>query len=132
MCGLSNWTCEWTNPRLSRQNRVTLFLMACCKALKFAIDASFMEIILEGDNALVMQTVSQAQPKLSRLGLIYEDIWYLAVGFRSILTNCVRRTANSVAHALATFARLIDDEIVGGTTLSGSSKKACKTYPRMV
>ena len=45
-------------------------VMACRKALDFAIDAGFMEIILEGDNALVMQTVSQAQPNLLRLGLI--------------------------------------------------------------
>ena len=86
--------------------------MACHKALEFAIDTSFMEIILEGDNALVMKTVSQAQPNLSRLGLIYEDIWCLTVGFRSISTNCVRCSANSVAHALARSARLIDDEIL--------------------
>ena len=71
-----------------------------------------MEIILEGDNALVMKTVSQAQLNLSRLGLIYEDIWCLTAGFRSISTNCVRSSANSVAHALARFARLIGDEIV--------------------
>ena len=49
-------------------------VMACRKALGFAVDPSFMEIILEGDNALAMKTVSQAQPNLSRLGLIYEDI----------------------------------------------------------
>ena len=89
-----------------------LEVFACRKALEFAIDAGFMEIILEGDNALVMQTVSQAQPNLSRLGLIYDDIWCLAVGFRSILINCVRRTANGVTHVLARFARLIDDDIV--------------------
>ena len=47
-----------------------LEVMACRKALDFAIDAGFMEIILEGDNALVMQTVSQAQPNLLQLGLI--------------------------------------------------------------
>ena len=83
-------------------------VLTCRKALKFAIDAGFMEIILEGDSVVVMQTVSQAQPNLSRVGLIYENIWCLAAGFRSISTNCVRRTANSVAHALA---RLIDDDI---------------------
>ena len=87
-------------------------VLTCHKALEFAIDAGFMEIILEGDSALVMQMVSQAQPNLSQLGLIYEDIWCLAVGFRSNLINCVRRTTNGVAHALATFARLIDDDIV--------------------
>ena len=37
-----------------------LEVMACRKALEFVIDAGFMEVILEGDNALVMKTVSQA------------------------------------------------------------------------
>ena len=59
-----------------------------------------------------MKTISQAQPDLLRLGLIYEDIWCLAAGFRSISTNCVRHSANSVAHALARFATLIDNEII--------------------
>ena len=76
-------------------------VLACLKALEFAFDASFMEVILEGDNAMVMKIVSHAQPNFSWLGLIYEDIWCLAVGFRSISVNCVRRSANSVAHALA-------------------------------
>lgn len=87
-------------------------VMACRKALEFAIDAGFTEIILEGDNAMVLKMISQAQPDLSRLGLIYEDIWCLAAGFRFFSSNCVRRNANSVAHALARFARLIDNEII--------------------
>ena len=37
-----------------------LEVMACRKALEFAVDVGFMELILEGDNALVMKTVSQA------------------------------------------------------------------------
>ena len=36
----------------------------------------------------------------------------MATGFRSISSNYVRRSANSVAHVLARFARLIDDEII--------------------
>ena len=87
-------------------------VMACRKALEFGIDAGFTEIILKGDNARVLKTISQAQLDLSRLGLIYEDIWCLAVGFRSISSSCVRHSANSVAHALARFARLIDNEII--------------------
>ena len=86
--------------------------MACRKALEFAIDAGFTEIILEGDNAMVMKVISQAQPDLSRLGLIYEDIWCLVAGFKSISYNCIRRSANSVAHALARFARILDNEII--------------------
>ena len=87
-------------------------VMACRKTLELAVDAGFMEVILEGDNALVMKTVSQAQPNFSRLGLIYEDIWCLPAGFRSISIVCVRHSANGVAHALAKFARLFDNEIV--------------------
>ena len=49
-------------------------MLACRKALEFAIDAGFTEIILEGDNAMVMKKISQAQQDFSRLGLIYEDI----------------------------------------------------------
>ena len=35
-------------------------VMACRKALEFAIDVGFTEIILEGDNAMVMKVISQA------------------------------------------------------------------------
>ncbi|KAL0006371.1 hypothetical protein SO802_013932 [Lithocarpus litseifolius] len=87
-------------------------VMACQKALEFDVDAAFTEVILERDNAMVLKMISQAQPNFSRLGLIYEDIWCLAVGFRSISVNYVRRSANNVAHALARFARLIENEIV--------------------
>ena len=36
----------------------------------------------------------------------------LGCGFRTITYNCVRRSANSVVHALARFARLLDQEFV--------------------
>jgi len=49
-------------------------VLACRKVLEFAIDAGFTKIVLEGDNAMVMKMIYQAQPDLSRLGLIYEDI----------------------------------------------------------
>ena len=87
-------------------------MLACRKALEFAINAGFMEVILEGDNIRVLKTVAQAQPNLARLGFIYEDIWCLIAGFRSFSVNCVRRSANGIAHALARFARLSDNEIV--------------------
>ena len=35
-------------------------MLASCKALEFAIDAGFLEVILEGNNARVMKTVAQA------------------------------------------------------------------------
>ena len=71
-----------------------------------------MEVILEGDNARVLKTVAQAQLDLARLRFIYEDIWCLIVGFRSFSVNYVRRSANGVAHALARFAKLSDNETI--------------------
>ena len=71
-----------------------------------------MEVILEGDNAMVMKAVAQAQPDLAQLRFIYEDILYLTLGFRSFSVNCVRCSANGVAHMLARFARLSDNETV--------------------
>ena len=35
-------------------------VLAYRKALEFAINAGFMEVILEGDNARVMKTIAQA------------------------------------------------------------------------
>ena len=35
-------------------------VMACNKVLEFAVDAGFTEIILEGDNAMVLKMISQA------------------------------------------------------------------------
>ena len=87
-------------------------VLACRKALEFVIDAGIMEVILEGDNARVLKTVTQAQLDLARLGFIYEDIWCLIASFRSFSVNCVRRSVNGVAHALARFARLSDNETV--------------------
>ena len=43
-------------------------VMACCKALKFAIDAGFTEVILEGDNATVLKMISQLNQTFLSLG----------------------------------------------------------------
>ena len=43
--------------------------LACRKAMEFAIDAGFSELIVEGDNAMVMSAVSSTSPNWSRLDL---------------------------------------------------------------
>ena len=86
-------------------------VLACRKALEFAIDARFSELIVEGDDAIVMQVISSTHPNLSRLGLIYEDICCLAASLRYVFFSCVRRSVNSVADSLARYASLLDDEV---------------------
>ena len=41
---------------------------ACRKAMEFAIDASFSELLIEGDNVAMISSLSHGGPNLSRLG----------------------------------------------------------------
>ena len=86
--------------------------LACRKAVEFAMDAGFMDLVIKGDNAVVMKAISSPRLDRSRLGHIYDDIRTLATGFRSYTIGCVKRSANSVAHSLARFASHLEDELV--------------------
>ena len=86
--------------------------LACRKAMEFAIAAGFSELIVEEDNAMVMSAVSSTSPNWSRLGVIYDDIGCLAAGLRYVAFSCIRRSANSVAHSLARYANVLDEEVV--------------------
>ena len=86
--------------------------LACRKAMEFAIDAGFSELIVEGDNAMVMSAVSSTSPNWSRLGVIYDDIGCLAAGLRYVSFSCIMRSANSMAHSLARYANVLDEEVV--------------------
>lgn len=46
-------------------------VLACHKALEFTIDAGFSELVLEGDNASVMNSISFSRVNSSCLGHIY-------------------------------------------------------------
>ena len=70
------------------------------------IEASFRELILERDNVNVMKAIMAPCTNRSRLGHIFEDVYY----FRAFSISHVRRTANSVAHSLAKFAKQINGE----------------------
>lgn len=87
-------------------------VLACRKALEFAVDAGFLYMVLKGDNLSVMRSISARIANRSRLGHIYEDIQCLATGFRSFSVNFVKRSANAIAHSIARFARNVDDELV--------------------
>ena len=64
-------------------------ILACRKALEFAIDASFSELVIEGDNANVMKSISSTGVNQSRLGHIIEDIQSLAHGLRWVNVSAV-------------------------------------------
>ena len=68
-------------------------ILACRKALDFAIDASLSELVNEGDNANVMKSImksiSSTGVNQSRLGHIIEDIQSLAHGLRWVNVSAV-------------------------------------------
>ena len=82
------------------------------KAVEFAMDVGFTDLVIEGDNAAVMKAITSPQLDRSRLGHIYDDTCTLTIGFRSCTIGCVKRSANSVAHSLARFASHLDEELV--------------------
>ena len=85
-------------------------VLACRKALEFAVDAGFRDVVVEGDNSAVMKAILSQRARWSRLGHLYEDTSCLAAGFRCIKFECVRGSANNVAHMLARFAKSVDVE----------------------
>ena len=86
-------------------------VLACHKALEIAVDASFTELLVEGDNISVMQIILRSRPNESRLGHLYEDIKHLCAGLQVVSVGWVGRTANGVAHCLSQFAYGLVDEI---------------------
>ena len=86
--------------------------VACRNAMELAIDVGFSKLIIEGDNVMVMSAVSSSSPNWSRLGVIYDDVCCLVAGLRHVVFSCIRRSANSVAHSLACYANVLDEEVV--------------------
>jgi len=87
-------------------------VLACWKAVEFAIDVGFMDLVIEGDNATVMKAIVSPRLDRSRQGHIYDDIRTLVAGFRSLSVGCIKRSANSVAYSLARYASHLEEELV--------------------
>ena len=84
-------------------------VLACRKALEFAVEAGLFELVIEGDNINVMQSITSPWINLSRLGNIYDiydDIRCIAGSLWHMEIKSIRRSANRVAHSLARNARL--------------------------
>ena len=86
-------------------------VLACSKALEFAVDAGFSELVIEGDNINVMKSIASPWANLLRLGHIYDDIRCIVGSLRHVEIKYTRRSANNVAHSLARHAKHIDDVV---------------------
>ena len=55
-------------------------VLACQKAVEFAMEARFRDLILEEDNVKVMKFIMVQKANYARLGHIYKDIRGMAMG----------------------------------------------------
>ena len=75
--------------------------LVCRRAVEFSIEASFSRLVIEGDNALVMNAISCSVENNSLLGHIFEDIQNLICGLQYASISCIKMGSNMVAHSLA-------------------------------
>lgn len=86
-------------------------ILAYRKAMDFAIDTGFTDLIIEGDNVAVMKSITSPGANQSWLGHIIQDIQWLAQGLRWVRFSYVNRGANSVARSLAQYAKNVMDDM---------------------
>ncbi|XP_075654664.1 uncharacterized protein LOC142624799 [Castanea sativa] len=84
-------------------------LHACRKAIEFAVDVGFSELVIEGDNSLAMTAISTTKIDHSMLGNVVGDVQHLLRNLHWVRDDCIRRGRNQVAHVLAQFARNISE-----------------------
>ena len=87
-------------------------VLACRRALEFAIDIGFSELVIEGDSAQVLNSLRSTATNLSRLGHIFDDIQCLMAGLLWVEVKLVNRNANGAAHSLARYAKNIVEDVV--------------------
>ena len=71
--------------------------LACRRAVQFAIEVGFSSLVIEGDNALVMNAISCSAENNSLLGHIFEDIQQLVRGLQYASISCIKRGGNMVS-----------------------------------
>ena len=69
-------------------------LLACRKAVEFSIDASFTELVIEGDNSNVMKALSSSLADQSLLGNLVDDVHHLVCGMQWVNFSCIKRGGN--------------------------------------
>ena len=76
-------------------------VLAARRALIFAFELSFDQIILEGDSDIAICAIKSDVFSVASFGHILSDIKALAPHFRHVVFRHTRRLGNKVAHNLA-------------------------------
>ena len=86
-------------------------LLACRKAMEFAIDVGFTVLIIEGDSVNAMRGIVLGKENQSALGHVIGDIRHLMGAVEWSFVSCIKRNGNRVAHALARYAHHFSSDL---------------------
>ncbi|KAL5819286.1 hypothetical protein ACOSQ4_023128 [Xanthoceras sorbifolium] len=75
--------------------------LAILLGLRLAIDMGLSSVCVESDAASIVKQLSSRASSCSDIGLVLDDILYLAVDFSGLSFSSVCRCANKVAHSFA-------------------------------
>ncbi|XP_075633692.1 uncharacterized protein LOC142606188 [Castanea sativa] len=87
-------------------------ILACHRAVEFVVECGFIELVLEGDNQALMNALSSRKGLMSWLGHILQDVICMLNGLRWLQVLFAKRSANTVAHALARYAKDLLEDVV--------------------
>ena len=76
-------------------------VLAARRALIFALELGFDQVILEGDSEIAIRAMNSEDYMAAPFGHLIADIKALAPHFRSLVFCHTRRLGNKVAHSLA-------------------------------
>ena len=83
--------------------------LAALKAVTFAHELGFRNVILEGDSLGLIKALKSIEGSLSPTSLLIDDVKRVAINFERLLYSHVKRNGNRVAHSLAKNALRIPD-----------------------
>ena len=84
-------------------------VLATLKAVTFARESGFRNVILEGDSLRLITALKSTEGSLSPTSLLVDDVKRVAISFEQLLYSHVKRNGNRVAHSLAKNALRISD-----------------------
>ena len=87
-------------------------ILACRRAVEFALECGFRDMVVEGDNQTVMNALERKRSLSSRFGHILQDVLCLLNGFGWSQVQFAKRSANTVAHLLARHAKFGSHDVI--------------------
>ena len=87
-------------------------IFTCPRAVEFAVNCGFSELVLEGDNQALMDALRKRKGLSSWLGHVLQDVLCLLDRLSRVQVGFVTRNANNVAHILAKHAKDLVEDIV--------------------